>query len=311
MLNQQYRNLNSHIFPAYGDNEKGITKGKEFFWNGTKVDIFPTLIKTRSFLISAVLKQFSQEEREYLDVFYMIPSEKVEENEIGISHFLKMFSKAEEDKERENALFYQTIASGLHLYAKKTKTKRDLKSIHFYRLLTEGSAFYIENEKNEGEGQAQICLYELLMLTKSVSLKEPSHPYTKRTKEFQKDYLLLLSAFSCREQSISSFQILYLEKIAREFQLSGTEFSKTLQVSLCYDPQERKELVKSIVKNHDLQEAGQGEISLTDCLLLEKLRFTRELKEDKLQIEKILCKNKQARKELEEKNEFLLKELTL
>ncbi|MFI3254186.1 MAG: hypothetical protein R3Y63_07575 [Eubacteriales bacterium] len=314
-MNKPKRILESHIYPVSDKDETPAFLGKEFFWTGTEVKMFPTLIKMRSFIIFAVLAQFAKEESELLNFFYHIPTEKLEEHENGISLFLKKFSKSsEEEKEQENQInapFYQGIGNGLFQHAKKKKTQKELKAIYYKTLLLEGTACYVEKESEEGRLKAQICLYELLMLTKSVTFSSGSHPYLNRHKSFQKDYLLLLSTFACREKSISSFQILYLEKIAREFQLSGAEFSKSIQLSLRLDSQERKEQVKTIIKNHNFPEEGGGEIPLTDCMLLERLRLTRELKEDKLQIEKLLCKNKYSRKELEEKIEILLKELTL
>ena len=113
-------------------------------------------------------------------------------------------------------------------------------------------------------------LNELMLLNSNPDIKLDPHPYRKMTSGFKKDYLEILLHVSCFNQSLSADQVIRLEVISRQFNISSSWIKNKLALeSLKLDQSTRGERIKTLINKITVPDQT---ILLADMLSLDLLR---------------------------------------
>lgn len=285
-----------NFLPPLQKNEHIIQKALEFHWDGEKTVFFPQFLKLSDTMLSAVLYQFSDEERKLLQSKCNIPWEETKPSLFGIK--IKKAFNIEFDNYSSNEE-NEEIADVLCKLSKENFTIGNV--IPFY--LNDLSSF-IQGEGNRSDKYKAIvdCIFELLALCKEADMDGEPHNYAGQefTKKAKEDYCHLLIAYACREYCISAYQLHYLECIVRQFCIQPQWFQETLRCCLDYNAEERKDNIFEIIDNYSRLDDKYTTVLLEDCLALEILCNHERSKSDKVDLPKFLCKDKKYRKELKQ-----------
>lgn len=113
-------------------------------------------------------------------------------------------------------------------------------------------------------------LDELIVLHINANINIDAHPYRKMDQDFKKTYLEVLLYMGCFNQELSANQMLRLEEIARQFNVTSTWLKEKL-VTECLKSKrrERNEKIKSLVRSLKMPDK---KVLLTDMLSLDILR---------------------------------------
>lgn len=297
------------IFPEMNVGERYVNVGSGLHLVGDRVVFFPAFVKLRNIFIEGVLRGFSYEDALCLQTYYNIPvviPKKEEPSLLDKSKKLLPFlpGKIADAVIISEEKIYEVKSILDDCYC-NTALLQEVINCNIIRFLD------TKERKNSEKDRADDCLYQLLALYKEMKPGAYRHEMQGADPNLVKDYLCLLICYACREQSMSSFQVLYLEKLVFSLGLDSKWFCDTFFRCLQYDEQTRKDILMNLVDKQSVRERVAVETLVADLLLVDGLRLSYLLGKDKLQLPSYLLKDREKLFEMETKVREKIQELDL